>query len=49
MNETGGNLYYNRNDVDMEIKRSQELGSEYYTLTYQPQEEPANGKFHASG
>jgi VWFA-related protein len=45
VNETGGNLYYNRNDVDMEIKRSQELGSEYYTLTYQPQDEPANGKF----
>jgi VWFA-related protein len=45
VNETGGNLYYNRNDVDMEIKRSQELGSEYYTLTYQPQEEVANGKF----
>jgi VWFA-related protein len=34
MNETGGNLFFNQNDVDDEIKRSQVLGSEYYTLTY---------------
>jgi hypothetical protein len=45
VNETGGNLFYNRNDVDAEIKRSQELGSEYYTLTYQPHEGELNGKF----
>ena len=45
VNETGGNLFYNRNDVDAEIKRSQQLGSEYYTLTYQPKEGDANGKF----
>ena len=36
VNETGGKLFYNRNDVDAEIGRSQLLGSEYYTLTYQP-------------
>jgi VWFA-related protein len=45
VNETGGKLFYNRNDVDREIARSQELGSEYYTLTYQPHEGDADGKF----
>jgi len=45
VNETGGKLFYNRNDVDREIKRSQELGSQYYTLTYQPHEGDADGKF----
>jgi hypothetical protein len=45
VNETGGKLFYNRNDVDREIERSQELGSEYYTLTYQPHEGDADGKF----
>ncbi len=34
VNETGGKLFFN-NDVDAEIRRSQLLGSEYYTLTYQ--------------
>ena len=45
VNETGGKLFYNRNDIDTEIKQSQELGSDYYTLTYQPPEGPADGKF----
>ena len=45
VNETGGKLFYNRNDVDAEIARSQQLGSNYYTLTYQPQNSDANGKF----
>lgn len=46
-NATGGKLYYNRNNVDMLIARSQLLGSKYYTLTYQPQDQDdvANGKF----
>jgi len=34
VNETGGNLFYNRNDVEAEIKRVLELGADYYTLTY---------------
>ncbi len=45
VNETGGKLFYNRNDVDAEIGRSQELGSEYYTLTYQPHDGNENGNF----
>jgi VWFA-related protein len=46
VNETGGNLFYNRNDIDTEIKQSEELGSKYYTLTYQPPSDAdADGKF----
>jgi VWFA-related protein len=45
VNETGGKLFYNRNDVDREIARSEELGSAYYTLTYQPEGGIADGKF----
>ena len=45
VNATGGKLFYNRNDVDVEIKTSEEFGSKYYTLTYQPQEGSPDGKF----
>jgi VWFA-related protein len=45
VDETGGRLFFNRNDVDMLIKRSIRLGSEYYTLTYQPHDVPFDGKF----
>jgi VWFA-related protein len=45
VNETGGRLFFNRNDIDHEIARSQELGSEYYTLTYRPPPGDANGNF----
>jgi VWFA-related protein len=45
VNETGGKLFYSRNDVNTEIKESEDLGSEYYTLTYQPPEGNVNGKF----
>lgn len=45
VNETGGKLYFNRNDVDKLIARSQRLGSEYYTLTYQPEDVASDGKF----
>ena len=45
VNETGGELFYNRNDVDKEIMQSQQLGSNYYTLTYQPRAGESNGKF----
>jgi VWFA-related protein len=45
VNETGGTLFYNRNDINTEISQSEEFGSEYYTLTYQPPEGPADGRF----
>jgi VWFA-related protein len=47
VNETGGKLFFNRNDVDMEMLRSEGMGSEYYTLTYQPQDQDtaADGRF----
>ena len=45
VNETGGKLFYNRNDVDAEINRSEQLGSDYYTLTYQPQNVVPDGEF----
>ena len=44
-NATGGKLYFNRNDLDHLIGRSEQLGSEFYTLTYQPTQVPSNGKF----
>jgi VWFA-related protein len=45
VNETGGKLFYNRNDVDKLIARSQQMGSNYYTLTYQPEDVATDGKF----
>jgi VWFA-related protein len=43
-NETGGKLFL-RNDVDAEIQQSEQLGANYYTLTYQPANVEADGKF----
>ena len=45
VNATGGKLFFNRNDVDVEIKKSEEFGSNYYTLTYQPSGGNFDGKF----
>jgi VWFA-related protein len=44
-NETGGKLFYNRNDLKKEIAESKELGSKYYTLTYQPTSVAQDGSF----
>ena len=44
-NETGGKLFYNSNNVDMEIEESERMGAQYYTLTYQPQNFDPDGKF----
>jgi VWFA-related protein len=44
-NETGGKLFFNSNNVDMEIKESERIGAKYYTLTYQPQNFDPDGKF----
>jgi VWFA-related protein len=38
VNESGGQIIYNQNDVDEMIRQSQRMGAEYYTLTYQPRE-----------
>lgn len=43
--DTGGIFFHNRNDVDAEIGKAQELGSDYYTLTYQPPAGVPDGKF----
>ena len=45
VNETGGKLFFNRNDIDREIAQSERMGGEYYTLTYQPQIAEPDGKF----
>lgn len=45
VNETGGKLFFDRNDIDAEIGQSEQLGSNYYTLTYQPQDTKLDGKF----
>lgn len=45
VSETGGKVYFNRNDVDGEIARSQQMGSQYYTLSYQPPERDLDGRF----
>jgi VWFA-related protein len=44
-NATGGKLFYNHNNVAMEMKESERMGSHYYTLTYQPQNVVPDGKF----
>jgi hypothetical protein len=42
---TGGLYFDNRNDVDRVIGDAQELGSNYYTLTYQPPMGTDDGKY----
>jgi VWFA-related protein len=42
---TGGQAFYNRNDIDAAIRRSIEDGSTYYTLAYYPANKDWNGKF----
>ena len=42
---TGGLFFHDRNDTDAEIREAQKLGSNYYTLTYQPGLGEADGKF----
>jgi VWFA-related protein len=45
VNGTGGKLFHDRNDIDAEIKQSQDLGSDFYTLTYRPPGGDADGRF----
>jgi VWFA-related protein len=42
---TGGRLFSQRNDDDIAMTEAQELGSNYYTLTYQPKTGEDNGEF----
>jgi VWFA-related protein len=42
---TGGKAFYNRNDLDVAIRKSIEDGSTYYTLAYYPENKNWNGKF----
>jgi VWFA-related protein len=44
-NETGGKLFYNRNNVSDEMRETEQMGANYYTLTYQPQNLTPDGKF----
>jgi hypothetical protein len=43
--ETGGQLYYNRNDIGTEIDQARELGAQFYTLTYRPHVSATDGQF----
>jgi VWFA-related protein len=43
--ETGGKLFYGRNDGDGEIRDAQALGSASYTLTYRPPQNPTDRSF----
>ena len=45
VHDTGGVYFHDRNDVDAEMHVAEELGSDYYTLTYQPPMGAADGKF----
>ncbi|HET9840122.1 MAG TPA: VWA domain-containing protein [Candidatus Angelobacter sp.] len=42
---TGGRAFYNRNDIETEIRTSIEDGSSYYTLEYYPDNKNWDGKF----
>lgn len=42
---TGGKAFYNRNDLDVAIRKSVDDGSTYYTLAYYPENKDWNGKF----
>jgi len=44
VSKTGGALF-NENSVSMAIQESVDLGSQYYTLTYQPQDAKADARF----
>jgi VWFA-related protein len=43
--ETGGEAFYNRNDLADAMRRSLDEGTNYYTLAYVPQNHDWNGKY----
>ncbi len=42
--DTGGKIF-NQNDVSVAIQQAIDLGSNYYTLTYQPQDDSADARY----
>lgn len=43
--KTGGRAFYNRNDLDAQVRESLSDGSTYYTLAYYPDNKDWNGEF----
>ncbi len=43
---TGGQAYYNRNDVDGAVRDAIETGTDYYALSYAPPDPKYDGKYH---
>jgi VWFA-related protein len=43
--EGTGGKFFNENDVTVAIAKSEDLGSNYYTLTYQPETSEPDGRF----
>ena len=43
--ETGGYVFANRNDIDGRINAAEEIGSNYYTLSYVPPHSGQDGRF----
>lgn len=43
--QTGGRIFFNRNDLDVAVSDSVSDGSDYYTLSYYPKNNDWNGKF----
>jgi len=44
---TGGKAFYNRNDVDSELRAGLDDGATYYTLSYYPENKNWDGKFRS--
>ncbi len=38
-------MFYNHNNLDAKIEESEQIGGQYYTLTYKPQNLEPDGKF----
>ncbi|MFP5236001.1 MAG: VWA domain-containing protein [Acidobacteriota bacterium] len=43
--DTGGQAFYNTNDIAGAIRKALEDGSDYYTLSYSPQDKRMDGKY----
>jgi VWFA-related protein len=45
--QTGGRMFFNRNDADVAMSTIVNDGSDYYTLSYYPKNDQWNEKFHS--